>query len=80
MAAPHCSNDAFDESADQVESQLSAVQTRAKPTLATLESRGSAPHTLPQRRSDGSSDRSKQRGSASVRQTWKMQAWLRASR
>src|ERR1700722_4130981 len=73
MAEPQRSKDAFDAMADHVDSQLSDVQTLANPTAPTFEAIGSAPHTVPQRRSDGSMVKSKQRRSASVRHTSKME-------
>src|SRR5882757_4631684 len=70
---PQRSNEAFDEMPDHVDSQLSGVHTRANPTAPMLEAIGSAPHTVPQRRSEGSIVKSKQRRSASVRHTWKIE-------
>src|ERR1700744_4661685 len=72
MAEPQRSKEAFELKADHVESQLSGVHTRAKPTAPKLDATGSDPQTVPQRRSDASNSKSKQRRSASVRQTWKM--------
>jgi hypothetical protein len=72
MADPQLSKDAFDDTPDQVESQLSAVQLRANPMLPKLLAKRSLPQSDPGRRSDGSMDKSMQRGSASVRQTWKI--------
>src|SRR5882757_9940801 len=69
---PQRSNEAFEEMPDHVDSQLSGVHTRANPTAPMLDAIGSAPHTVPQRRSEGSKVKSKQRRSASVRHTWKI--------
>src|SRR5207247_8922029 len=66
---------AFDEMPDHVDSQLSGVHWRAKPTAPKLDEYGSGPHSEPNLRSEGSSVRSKQRRSPSVRQTLMMGVW-----
>ena len=71
---------AFDDRPDQVESQLSGVHCRAKPTAPKFDVNGSAPHSEPNLRSDGSSDRSKQRKSPSVRQTLMIGVWAASRR
>src|SRR5436190_174912 len=68
MLAAVLASDAFDDRPDQVDSQLSGEHRRPKPTEPKFDVNGFLPHSEPYGRSDGSSDRSKLRRSASVRQ------------
>src|ERR1700730_2739202 len=71
-------SEAFDDRADHVDNQLSGVHWRANPTAPKLDAKGSEPHREPNLRSDGCIGRSKQRRSASVRQTLMIGVWAAA--